>query len=157
VEVDSSVVLQLVAALRECTAHVGHGVVGQPLDELSVRVLALAGAAKGTLKPSQAAAELEVAFPSITRHVRVLQERELISIAPDRDDGRSYAISLTETGATALREYRDNLVTRVEPAVANWSADDMITLAKQLTRLAEDLTTAHADARTARTPLWPTE
>jgi DNA-binding MarR family transcriptional regulator len=157
VEVDSSVVLQLVAALRECTAHVGRGVVGQPLDELSVRVLALAGTAKGTLKPSQAAAELEVAFPSITRHVRVLQERELISIAPDKDDGRSYAISLTEAGAVALREYRDNLVTRLEPAVASWSADEVVALAKQLTRLAEDLTTAHADARTARTPLWPTE
>jgi|1185.fasta_scaffold178418_2 DNA-binding MarR family transcriptional regulator len=131
--------------------------VGQPLDELDVKVLALAGAANGTLKPSQAAAELEVAFPSITRHVRLLQEKQLISIAPDEDDGRSYAISLTEAGATALHKYRDDLVTSVESAVKNWSAAEMRALSKQLTRLAEGLTTAHAEARTARTPLWPTE
>jgi DNA-binding MarR family transcriptional regulator len=131
--------------------------VGQPLDELDVRVLALAGAANGTLKPSQAAAELEVAFPSVTRHVRLLQEKQLISIAPDEDDGRSYAISLTEAGATALRKYRDDLVTSLESAVKNWSAAEMSDLAKQLTRLAEGLTNAHAEARTARTPLWPTE
>jgi DNA-binding MarR family transcriptional regulator len=156
-EVNSSVILQLVAALRECTEHVRRSMVGQPLDELDVRVLALVGAANGTLKPSQAAAELEVAFPSITRHVRLLQEKQLVSIAPDEDDGRSYAISLTEAGATALRRYRDNLVTSMEPAVKDWSAAEMSDLAKQVTRLAESLTTAHAEARTARTPLWPTE
>ncbi len=156
-EVTSSVVLQLVAALRACAEHVRRSMVGQPLDEIDVKVLALAGAANGTLKPSQAAAELEVAFPSITRHVRALQDRKLISITPDEDDGRSYAIILTEVGATALRKYRDGLVTSLESALENWSAAELADLVKQLTRLAEGLTTAHAEARTARTPLWPTE
>src|SRR5262245_36626717 len=156
-EVSSSVILQLVAALRECAEHVRRNMVDQPLDELDVKVLTLAAAANGTLKPSQAAAELEVAFPSITRHVRLLQDKQLISIAPDEDDGRSYAISLTETGATALREYRDNLVTSLEPAVKDWTTAEMSDLVKQLTRLAKGMTTAQAEARTARTPLWPTE
>lgn len=156
-EVNSTALLQLVAALRECSEHVRRGLADQPLSELDVRLLALAGAAPGRLKPSHAAAELEVAFPSITRHVRALQDWELITIAPDEDDGRSYAISLTEAGATALRKYRDRLVASLEPAVQSWSADELGALVTQLTRLAEGLTTMHAQARTARTPLWPTE
>jgi hypothetical protein len=47
------------------------------------------------------------------------------------------AISLTETGATALHKYRDNLVASLEPEVQDWSAAEMSDLAKQLTRLAK--------------------
>lgn len=146
--------LQLLAALRECAKHVQRGVSGQSLDEVDVGLLALAGAKKGHLKPSQAAAALEVAFPSITRHVRTLQERGLITIAPDEDDGRSYAIKLTPEGETALREYRDGLLTRFAPALTDWPAQELATLADQLTRLAENLTTTLAEANTARTPNW---
>jgi DNA-binding MarR family transcriptional regulator len=160
-EVTGSVVLQLMAALRECAKHIDHGVAR--LDDVDISLLALAGTEKGTLKPSRAAAVLEIAFPSVTRHVRALQEKGLITIAPDADDGRSYAISLSKTGEAALREYRDGLVTRFTPAVADWSPEELATLATQLTRLADSLTTA----RTARTPTsgiwwrntvtWPTE
>jgi DNA-binding MarR family transcriptional regulator len=148
VEVDSSVVLQLMAALRECAKHVQRGVAGHPLDEVDVGLLALAGAEKGRLKPSQAAAALEVAFPSVTRHVRALQEKGLITIAPDADDGRSYAITLTQAGATMLRDFRDGLVTRFTPVVADWSPAELVELARQLTRLAE----AMSSATTRRTP-----
>ena len=136
------------AALRECAKHVQRGVAGHPLDEVDVGLLALAGAEKGRLKPSQAAAALEVAFPSVTRHVRALQEKGLITIAPDADDGRSYAITLTQAGATMLRDFRDGLVTRFTPVVADWSPAELVELARQLTRLAE----AMSSATTRRTP-----
>lgn len=147
-------VLQLLAALRECAKHVQRGVAGQSLDEIDVGLLALAGAKKGRLKPSQAAGALEVAFPSVTRHVRALQERGLITIAPDEDDGRSYAITLTKAGETALRDYRDGLLTHFAPAVADWTPQEVTTMANQLTRLAETMTTTFAEASTARTPTW---
>lgn len=153
-EVNGSALLQLLAALRDCARHVQRGVAGQPLDEVDVGLLALAGAKKGSLKPSQAAAALEVAFPSVTRHVRTLQERGLVTIAPDEDDGRSYAITLAKAGETALREYRDALVTRFAPAVTEWSPQELAALATQLTRLAETMATSLAEAKTARTPTW---
>lgn len=140
------------AALRECARHVQRGVADQPLDEVDVGLLTLAGAEKGTLKPSQAAAELEVAFPSITRHVRALQDKGLITIAPDTDDGRSYAITLSKAGEQALRGYRDNLVARFTPAVADWQAAELATLAAQVTRLAESMSSALSKAPTRRTP-----
>ena len=136
------------AALRECARHVQRGVADQPLDEIDVGLLALAGTEKGTLKPSHAAAVLETAFPSITRHVRALQDKGLITIAPDADDGRSYAITLSKAGEQALRDYRDNLVDRFTPAVADWQAPELAALAAQLTRLAE----AMSAATTHRTP-----
>jgi DNA-binding MarR family transcriptional regulator len=160
-EVTSSVVLQVMAALRECAKHINHST--EPLDDVDISLLALAGTEKGRLKPSQAAAVLEIAFPSVTRHVRALQEKGMITIAPDADDGRSYAISLSKAGEAALRDYRDGLVTKFSPAVADWSPEELTTLATQLTRLADSLSTA----RTARTPTsgiwwrngvtWPSE
>ncbi len=140
------------AALRECARHVQRGVADQPLDEVDVGLLTLAGAEKGTLKPSQAAAELEVAFPSVTRHVRALQDKGLITIAPDTDDGRSYAITLSKAGEQALRAYRDNLVARFTPAVTDWQPAELATLAAQVTRLAESMSSAQSTAPTRRTP-----
>jgi DNA-binding MarR family transcriptional regulator len=146
------VVLQLMAALRECAKHVQRGVADQPLDEVDVGILTLAGTEKGTLKPSHAAAMLEVAFPSVTRHVRALQDKGLITIAPDTDDGRSYVITLSTTGEQALRAYRDNLVARFTPAVAEWSAAELAALTTQVTRLAESMSAAQSTATTRRTP-----
>jgi DNA-binding MarR family transcriptional regulator len=152
-EVNSSVVLQLMAALRECARHVQRGVADQPLNEVDVGVLALAGTEKGRLKPSHAAAVLEVAFPSITRHVRALQEKGLITIAPDTDDGRSYAITLAPAGEQALRDYRDNLVARFTPSVADWQPAELAALATQLTRLAESMSAATTH-RTPAAAIW---
>jgi DNA-binding MarR family transcriptional regulator len=152
VEVNSSVLLQLMAALRECAKHVQRGVADQPLDEVDIGLLALAGAEKGALKPSQAAAALEVAFPSVTRHVRALQDKGLITIAPDTDDGRSYAITLSNAGEQALRTYRDNLVARFTPAFADWQPTDLAALATQVTRLAESMSATLSTATTRRTP-----
>lgn len=140
------------AALQECARHVQRGVADQPLDEVDIGLLALAGAEKGRLKPSQAAAMLEIAFPSVTRHVRGLQDKGLITIAPDTDDGRSYAITLSPAGEQALRGYRDNLISRFTPAVSDWPATELATLAAQVTRLAESMSTTMSSATTRRTP-----
>lgn len=140
------------AALRECAKHVQRGVADQPLDEVDVGILTLAGAEKGRLKPSHAAAMLEVAFPSVTRHVRALQDKGLITIAPDTDDGRSYAITLSPAGEQALRAYRDNLVARFTPAVAEWPNTELAALTAQVTRLAESMSAAQSTAATRRTP-----
>lgn len=142
-EVDESVVLRLLTGLRECSRHVERGVADHPLDELDVGLLALAQQADGRLRPSQAAAALQVAFPSITRHVQALQRTGHVVIDPDPDDRRSYRIALTDTGARLLREFRSGLVTRFAPVVEGWDAAELAALADGLTRLA----TAMRDAR----------
>jgi DNA-binding MarR family transcriptional regulator len=151
-EVNSSVVLQLMAALQECARHVQRGLADQPLDEVDVSLLALAGAQKGRLKPSQAASMLEIAFPTVTRHVRGLQDKGLITIAPDTDDGRSYAITLSPTGEQTLLGYRDNLVALFTPSVTDWPATELAALAAQVTRLAESMSSTMSSATTRRTP-----
>jgi DNA-binding MarR family transcriptional regulator len=139
-EVDTSAILRLLTALRECSQHVARGVAEHPLDEMDVGLLALAEAAGGTLRPSQAAGALETVFPSVTRHVRALQAAGHLAIDPDPRDRRSYRIVLTATGKALLEEFRQGLITRFAPVVAGWDPAELEQLADGLTRLAAAMT-----------------
>lgn len=154
-ELDTSVVLRLLVALRECTRHLQRGVAEHPLSEVDVGLLALADAYGGALRPSQAAEALDVRFPSVTRHVRALQGAGHLSVDPDPDDGRSYRIVLTGPGKVLLASFRDDLVARFAPVVAGWEPGDLATLADGLARLAGDMTAARrAAAPSPARPAW---
>ncbi len=155
-EVNSDVVLRLLTGLRECSRHVERGVSEHPLDELDVGLLALAEAAGGTLRPSQAAEALAVGFPSVTRHVRGLQGAGQVAVDPDPGDGRSYRIILTAAGSALLDEFRDELVTRFAPVVAGWDPAELAALADGLTKLAAAMTAARraAGPRPGRAAWW---
>lgn len=155
-EVDGTVILRLLTGLRECSRHVQRGLSEHPLDELDVGLLALAEAAGGTLRPSQAAEALEAAFPSITRHVRGLQGAGQVAVDPDPGDGRSYRIALTPAGRALLDEFRDELVTRFAPVVAGWDPAEVAALADGLARLAAAMSAARraAPPRPPRPAWW---
>jgi DNA-binding MarR family transcriptional regulator len=144
-EVDEPVVLRLLTGLRECSRHVERGVANHPLDEIDVGLLALAAQANGMLRPSQAAEALDVAFPSVTRHVQGLQRAGHVMINLDPDDRRSYRIALTDDGAAMLHDFRRDLVTRFTPVVEGWDPAELAALADGLDKLA----TAMRDARTS--------
>ncbi|HEV3359294.1 MAG TPA: hypothetical protein VG247_21025 [Pseudonocardiaceae bacterium] len=145
-EVDSSIALRLLTGLRECSRQVERGVADHPLDEIDVGLLALAQQSDGTLRPSQAAAALEVAFPSITRHVQGLQRSGHVVIDPDPDDRRSYRIALTEAGTRMLGGFRDDLLARFAPVVESWDEAEVAALADGLTKLAAAMREARASA-----------
>jgi DNA-binding MarR family transcriptional regulator len=148
-------VLRLLGGLRECSRHVQRGVADHPLDEIDVGLLALAQEADGMLRPSRAAEELEVAFPSVTRHVRGLQRAGHVVIEPDPDDRRSYRIALSAEGAAMLRDFRSDLVTRFAPVVDGWDPAEVAALADGLNKLAAALDEARASAgRQHARPHW---
>lgn len=155
-EVDETVVLWLLTGLRECSRHVERGVASHPLDELDVGLLALADQSDGMLRPSQAAAALDVAFPSVTRHVQGLQRAGHVVIDPDPGDRRSYRITLTDDGAAMLRDFRRDLVTRFAPVVEEWDPAELAALADGLNKLATAMQDAHAsaDQRPTRPHWW---
>jgi len=157
-EVDGSAVLRLLSGLRECSRQVERGVASHPLDEIDVGVLALAHQADGGLRPSRAAEQLEVAFPSITRHVRGLERAGHVAIEPDPDDRRGYRITLTDQGAAMLHDFQQDLVTRFTPVLANWDPTDVAALADGLDNLATAMRDARAtaDQRPATRHWWRT-
>jgi DNA-binding MarR family transcriptional regulator len=155
-EVDSDAVLRLLSALRGCSRYIEHGVAGHPLDELDVGLLSLAEQGRGTLRPSQAAAELEVAFPTVTRHVRGLQEAGRVAIEPDCGDRRGYRIVITAAGSAMLTDFRAGLLARVAPVFRGWDAAEVTALADGLTRLEEAMGVAREQraAGTGATTWW---
>ena len=62
-------------------------------------------AREGPLTPSALASLERLSRPTVTRMVEKLRVAGLVDCAPDPEDGRSYLISLSESGA-ALRELR---------------------------------------------------
>lgn len=154
-EVDESVVLRLLTGLRECSRHVERGVADHPLDAIDVGLLALARQAEGTLRPSQVATALEVAFPSVTRHVQGLQRTGYVVIDPDPRDRRSYRIALTDKGTRTLRDFQAGLITRFAPVIQGWDAEELAALADGVTRLAAAMHDARASASQQSTrPHW---
>lgn len=141
-EVNSSLVLQLLTALRDCSRHVERGVREHELDAVDVGILAMAQASEGGLRPSRAAAALEVPFPSVTRHVQRLHREGYVAIQGEEKDRRSYVIRQTPSGSRLLRDFQDNLVSRFRPALAGWGSGEVQALADGLSRLASGMDAA---------------
>lgn len=153
-EVDEYEVLRLLSGLRECARHVERGVAEHPLDEIDVGLLALAEHAEGTLRPSEAAEALGVAFPSITRHVKGLQHTGHLAIDPDPADRRSYRIVLTEAGNAMLRDFRTGLVRRFTPVIEDWTPAEVAVLADGLAKLASAMAKVRDTPAPASGPNW---
>lgn len=143
-EVNGEMTLRLLTALRVASRFVERGVAEHPLDELDVGILTLAEATGGQLRPSHASAQLKVAAPTVTRHVRALQHAGRLSVIADTGDGRGYRIALTEAGASMLADFREGLVARFAPALEGWSPEQVRALADGLARLNHAMETAQA-------------
>lgn len=110
------------------------GIASHPQDPITIRLLALA-AERGSLRPSEAAAELDVAPPTITRHVKALEQQGCLVAAANPGDGRSYVIKVSEAGYVALKRFRKELVAKFMPALNDFTPDEIHSLAGLLNRL----------------------
>jgi DNA-binding MarR family transcriptional regulator len=108
-----------------------------PLDPVTLGVLNLA--AQAPVRPSAAAAELDVPPQSITRAVTELVNAGLARRTGSRADGRSYVIELTEEGRAQRSRFREELTARFARHLEGWTDAEVAAFASRLTRLVSSL------------------
>jgi DNA-binding MarR family transcriptional regulator len=128
---------------------------GRVLDPTRQAILQ-AAATKGQVRPSEIAADLALHQSSIARQTRALEDAGIVSVAADPDDRRSCLISLTEEGWDEVRAHVRTGVDRFGSFVADWSAEDVHTLAVLLTRLEESAAAVKANERKPGGRRWQT-
>ncbi|MEV6844387.1 MarR family winged helix-turn-helix transcriptional regulator [Actinoplanes sp. NPDC051411] len=109
-----------------------------PLGPVGLGLLNLA-AVQPSLRPKDAADELDVAAQSVTRAIADLEARGYVRRAGDRADGRSYVIELTTAGKRARQEFRRQLIRQFSRHLADWEPAEIVRFARQLDRLVTSL------------------
>jgi DNA-binding MarR family transcriptional regulator len=123
---------------------------GSALGPVALGLLNLAGQAP--VRPSEAAAELDVLPQSISRAVAELAARGMVRRVGDEADGRSYVVELTEQGRAELDRFRDELSERFARHLDGWTEAEVRTFAGQLSRLVSALAADLPEPPTAPTP-----
>jgi DNA-binding MarR family transcriptional regulator len=106
-------------------------------DAVRLGVLQLA-VEHGPLRAGEVAERLDALPSSITRHIRALAEAELVTTEPDPADRRAVLLMATDAGRAELRQFLDVGEQVFGAVIAEWSAQDVVTLTRLLTRLTED-------------------
>jgi DNA-binding MarR family transcriptional regulator len=77
------------------------------------------------------------------RQVRQLEAEGLVERRPGKADGRVTEVRVTRRGRDVRRRLTEVLGRHLEDALADWSTDDLATLAGLLARLVDDLRAVH--------------
>lgn len=94
-----------------------------------------AAATADRVRPSDIAEQLSVHQSSVSRQVRALEEAGLVTLEADPQDRRSCLISLTASGWDEAKRLTQLGLDAFAEFVADWSAEDVRTLADLLNRL----------------------
>ena len=98
----------------------------------------------GTARPSGVATACGLDQSTISRHLKALEDKGLISRSPDPDDGRAQQVALTDSGQKLLADNDELRLERLTAALDGWSADERTVLAQSIGRLADSLIIANA-------------
>ncbi|HEY5186791.1 MAG TPA: MarR family winged helix-turn-helix transcriptional regulator [Actinomycetes bacterium] len=93
----------------------------------------------GAVRPSDLAAQMHLDLSTVSRHLRVLEARGLITRTPDPHDARAHTIGLTDAGGEVLAHLLDQRAVAIRDAIAHWPDEDRHTLRRLVRRLADDL------------------
>lgn len=107
-----------------------------------VRVGVLQAVAEGPLRAGEIAERLDALPSSITRHVQVLGEAGLVATSPDPADRRAVLVEATEAGRAELQQFLAVGDQVFGAVIADWSAEDVVTLTRLLDRMIEDWSAA---------------
>ncbi|NJP27806.1 winged helix-turn-helix transcriptional regulator [Microbispora sp. SCL1-1] len=105
-------------------------------------------AAQGGVRPSAAAAELDVPPQSVTRAVAELERLGFVHRVGDASDGRSYAIEVTDAGRRERARFQAEMTARFSAHLTGWEPEEIRRFADQLDRLVTSLA-SDAPARPA--------
>lgn len=111
--------------------------------------------ARGEVRPTAIAEELDVNPSSVTRQVAALEEEGLVESLLDPSDARARLVRLTDAGAAQLERWAKRGVDTFAEVVADWPAEDLRQLATLLNRLREDWAVRNA-SRSGRRREEPT-
>lgn len=101
------------------------------------------------VRPSDAAAALELDLSTVSRQVRQLEQSGLVTRRPDEADGRACRIHLTAHGRDGLCAVRRSRSQLLESTFGDWPQTDREDLLRLLDRLLTDL---HNTLPTPATP-----
>ncbi|MBW9205138.1 MarR family transcriptional regulator [Mumia sp. zg.B53] len=87
------------------------------------------------VRGSDLADAVSVHKSTVSRGIAQLEQLGLVERVPDPTDGRARLISLTEVARERLAEVRATRRARLARAIADWTEDDLDTLASLLGRL----------------------
>ena len=111
---------------------------GDEVDPATIPVLHILSCT-GAIRLSDLAQRMHLDASTVSRHVRQLEERGLVSRTGDPDDRRASRVEITELGGKALAasfEHRKQLIGR---AVTSWSDRDLQSLQRLASRFVADL------------------
>jgi DNA-binding MarR family transcriptional regulator len=124
---------------------------GQPLTVTEARLLWELGR-RGTARPGELAALMEIGAPAVTKVLAKLRDRDLIIQEADADDRRVRRVRLTDRGTATTRRLFEVGDTLVDDAVAEWAPEKVRQLAELLAEFvdaARDLPAGSAPHRGA--------
>jgi DNA-binding MarR family transcriptional regulator len=121
-------------SLRRLTA------INRGLDRASIPLLGVLEE-QGELRPSDLAAALELDPSTVSRQIRHLEGKGLVSRSADRDDRRASLIGLTGAGRSGLSAIRRTRAAVLQHVLADWSDHDRELLLGLLDRLLDSLAT----------------
>ncbi len=135
-----------VSALARTTARFAEAMrqgMTRAFDPVRVGVLQLAAEA-GPLRAGEIAERLDALPSSVTRHVRALVDSGLVETAPDPVDKRAVLVEATDAGRAELRQFVEVGEEVFGAVIADWPAEDVVTLTRLLDRLIESWSVAGA-------------
>jgi DNA-binding MarR family transcriptional regulator len=98
---------------------------------------------EGPLSLGELARRTEMDPAATGRQIRQLEEEGFVQRGPSTDDGRVTVVRVTPAGREARRRIGEVVGSHMEGVIAAWSAEDRAALAELLTRLVDDLRSAH--------------
>lgn len=109
----------------------------------------------GEQRATDLAADTLLDLSTVSRQVRSLFERGLISRRPDPEDKRGALLAVTAAGRAEVLRFRAQRDRAIAGALAGWPAADRRELVRLLGRLTEALGVAYAAHAPAESPVVP--
>jgi DNA-binding MarR family transcriptional regulator len=111
-------------------------------------------AARQPVRPSEIAAALDVHQSSITRQVHALAASGMVAVEVDPADRRSFSVTLTDAGREESARLTEIGLDRFVTFLAGWSADDVQTLGRLLSRLEASIAEVKQREQAAPERVW---
>jgi len=104
---------------------------------------------RGSLRISEMAQALNLDISTVSRQLKLLEQRGLVEREADASDGRVINVGLTEAGREVLDRLVRARLALMEEALADWEPEDVSRLTDLLARFAIDLQSALEDPESA--------